>query len=243
MNFKDILIEWNPATEGIDDLSIAPVPAIKGIPNWYTSMSNKGDDTKTSPCMVDNQFSFNTTMRRCQPFYDAMTFGYVQLAWQDIFIQQDDQGKIEFAFPIDPPICKIRSTQNSKYPIGSSFNPVEFVWLPKYYPKVPKGYSCFITHPINRYDLPFVTLSGVTDSDDYIISDSDSNLPFYVRKGFTGIIPVGTPLWQVIPFKRESWMSKVNVFDSALFSRETNRIKRHLLNAYRKEHWKKKSFR
>lgn len=243
MRFKDLQIKWNPTEEGLATLNIAPIPAKQALPQWYVNMSNKGDETKSSPCIINGEFAFNTTLKRCQPFADALTFGYVQLAWQDIFIQQDEDNNIDFGFPVEPSICKIRESQNTNYPINPAFNPIEFSWMPKYYPELPNGYSCLITHPINRYDLPFITLSGVVDSDDYVISHSFANLPFYVRKGFTGIIPAGTPLWQIIPFKRDPWVSSVNLFDKDFYVTQTNRVKRHLLNAYRKEHWKKKSFK
>jgi len=30
---------------------------------------------------------------------------------------------------------------------------------------MPAGYSLLITHPFNRHDLPFVTLTGLVDAD------------------------------------------------------------------------------
>jgi hypothetical protein len=35
-------------------------------------------------------------------------------------------------------------------------------------------------------------------------------MPFFVVKGFTGIIPAGTPYAQMLPFKRENWESEVD---------------------------------
>lgn len=243
MNILNQPIKWNPTEDNLLPVVSPPIPASQALPTWYTNMSNKGDETKSSPCMVNGEFAFNTTLKRCQPFRDALSFGYVQLAWQDIFFQTDEDNSIDFGFPISPSICHLRETQNTSYPVNPMYNGIEFAWEPKWYPELPKGYSCLITHPLNRFDLPFVTLSGVIDADDYVISHSFANLPFYLVKGFTGVIPTGTPLWQIIPFKRDSWEGKPNAFDIKKYVKETSRVKRHLLNAYRKEHWKKKVYK
>ena len=36
-----------------------------------------------------------------------------------------------------------------------------------------------------------------------------TSYPFLIRKGFTRIIPAGTPYAQIIPFKRENWISEI----------------------------------
>jgi hypothetical protein len=35
------------------------------------------------------------------------------------------------------------------------------------------------------------------------------SMPFFLREGFSGVIPAGTPFAQIIPFKREDWTSEV----------------------------------
>ena len=34
-------------------------------------------------------------------------------------------------------------------------------------------------------------------------------MPFFVAKGFQGILPAGTPYAQMLPFKREHWNSEL----------------------------------
>ena len=41
--------------------------------------------------------------------------------------------------------------------------------------EMPAGYSLLITHPFNRHDLPFVTLTGLVDADSYC--DNFINFP------------------------------------------------------------------
>jgi len=80
-----------------------------------------------------------------------------------------------------------------------------YAWKSLFNIQTPKGYSILISHPHNRFDLPFTTLSGIVDSD---MTMARGNLPFFLKSGFEGIIPVGTPIYQVMPFKRENWQSE-----------------------------------
>ena len=49
-------------------------------------------------------------------------------------------------------------------------------------------------------------IPGVIDTDTY---PSDGFLSFFVPKNFKGIIKQGTPFIQVIPIKREKFVSKI----------------------------------
>ena len=84
--------------------------------------------------------------------------------------------------------------------------PYEFAWDLRVSYTLPKGYSAIITHPLNRHDLPFTTITGIIDSG--IVMAPHGNIPFYLKKNFTGIIPQGTPVAQIIPFLRENWNSE-----------------------------------
>jgi hypothetical protein len=71
--------------------------------------------------------------------------------------------------------------------------------------KTPPGYSCLITQPFHR-DLPFTILPGIVDTDTYPVP---INFPCVLSNiEFEGLIPAGTPLAQIIPFKRDSWISE-----------------------------------
>jgi len=79
---------------------------------------------------------------------------------------------------------------------------LHFAFEAPYSFQLPKGYSFLVTHPLNRFDLPFVTTSAIVDAD---ILFPAGQFPFFALKGFEGIIPRGTPIAQLIPFKREKW--------------------------------------
>ena len=63
----------------------------------------------------------------------------------------------------------------------------------------------FIDPPF-KDSLSIKAVSALIDTDKYI---SNGHLSFFVKSGFVGVIPQGTPLIQAIPFKRESWESEL----------------------------------
>ena len=72
--------------------------------------------------------------------------------------------------------------------------------------ELPPGYSLLVTHPINRHDLPFHTLTGLVDADRYV----DNFVHFPARwcdPDFNGVLPAGTPVAQCLPVKRDNWIS------------------------------------
>jgi hypothetical protein len=78
--------------------------------------------------------------------------------------------------------------------------------------ETPPGYSLLIMHPINRHDLPFVTLTGLVDADRY----RDNFIYFPARwrdPDFNGVLPKGTPVAQCLPLKRESWTARFETID------------------------------
>jgi hypothetical protein len=67
--------------------------------------------------------------------------------------------------------------------------------------QVPDGFSLLFTHPLNREDLPFRTLSGVVDCD--LFGDGYVHFPaLWVDPGFEGVLPRGTPVAQVFALPR-----------------------------------------
>ena len=125
-------------------------------------------------------------------------------------------------------------------PIDESFHKIEFTWERHWAVLLPKGYSGLVVHPLNRIDLPFYTLSGIVDFDMYNHSKI-GNLPFYLKKGFTGIIPKGTPMYQIIPIKRNDWIAKEEKFD-AIESYKKYKVRASILHSYKKLFWQKKGF-
>jgi|LakMenEpi03Aug12_release.lakeMendotaPanAssembly.Ray.scaffolds.fasta_scaffold168157_3 hypothetical protein len=208
------------------------VPAKTLVPNWY----------KTTPQHWDakvNFFNLNQTVKLCVPFLDGLTSGYVITTAGDLVVEK--QGlSYNFTWGLnDVPIMEVRDMRvmgNMPYPVG--FVNESYAWKSNTSLKIPDGYSALFTHPLNRYDLPFLTTSGVVDS----LSMTDGNMPFFLQEGFSGVIPQGTPIAQVIPFKRENWVSELSpgLYNEAVLNEASSSLV--VKNWYKFNIWKKKSY-
>jgi len=114
-------------------------------------------------------------------------------------------------------------------------------WLFDWKIETPPGYSCLYTHPINRHDLPFRTFSGVVDTDTF---PDAVHFPFSILnfEGDRKIIPMGTPICQVFPFKRDEWQSEVLPLEPYLKEKATFSILKVIGRSYKRQFWHKKTY-
>ena len=211
----------------------APTPAKLKVPDWW----------KDSERFFDGKMSLKGTegnhgVKLCMPFLDAMTIGYTANLWVDVLVEQTYLGpKIGWRVGPDPIVQ--RDTLNKTIPIPAGHYKTHYAWRDIMFTQTPPGYSSLITHPLNRHDLPFMTLSGVVDTD---MTMARGTLPFFLKEGFEGIIPAGTPMFQIIPFKREDW--KIEEDDSLEEVGLENEFltKKSLFGWYKKNKWSKKNY-
>jgi hypothetical protein len=215
-------IKFIPGTKEIEEVISFPESSKKFIPNWYKNISKKQD--------IIN-------VKNCIPFLDAMTHGYIQKTWTDIEITNENKS-LNIFFNHKVKILNYR--EKFDMPIKDEFYNIEFIWQRPWSIVLPEGYSGLVTHPINRIDLPFYTLSGIVDFDKSIHAKI-GNIPFYIKKGFTGIIPSGTPMFQIIPIKRENWYSENQKYDNKFWQSKKNE-RWQINDFYKKKIWQKKSF-
>jgi hypothetical protein len=175
-------------------------PSKSHIPEWY----------KKIPKYIDNELftvenGFQTTVKACMPFLDSLTVGYMLTLPYDLYIKNNN-GAPYVAWKVgttDTPNSRIRPANNNIVPFGHY--PTEYTWGLCVSIKIPKGYSILFTHPLNRHDLPFTTLSGIIDGG--MIIPSHGSIPFYIKNNYEGMIEQGTPIAQIIPFRQENWKS------------------------------------
>ena len=223
--------------ENISHMVDGPEPAAKNTPNWYKNIPRFLGDGK--PEIKDGEVS-NNSVKACVPFYDALTFGYIQKTWCDIYIDINDDLSFEYQYARSPKIISHRDS--SSIYTGNNFYPIEFLWQVYWTPKVPPGWSVMFSHPINRLDLPFYSLSGIVDSDSFH-HIFPGNYPFYIKKGFSGIIPAGTPMYQLTPIKRESWNSESVLLNDKQIDKMRSKVKSNFFSSYKRFFHKKKSFK
>lgn len=235
------VVKFNPVSELAEFTVPAPKPSRLYFPDWYKNMP--AFETATPEIKSNNEA--NKTLKMCLPFADSLGSGYIQESWQDIYVKahktKDGGVSVEYNFPTTPAIMGHREKQNIE--IEKHFYPIEFTLHPQWMPELPRGWSMLYTSPLNRNDLPFYFLSGIIDNDGLTQIAENSNFPFYIKNGFEGIIPKGTPLYQMIPIKRESWESQNNQYSEKKQNFVMKNIAQKFWSGYRNSYWNKKSYR
>jgi hypothetical protein len=237
MNFfkKQVNIEYEPVFK-IKEFN--PFIAIKSlVPDWY----------KKIPLLMNgsskNVIPLKHTVKACTPFLDATTFGYSLVTISDIAVEQRLKGPyLSWTEPADTSL-KVVTTRDpgaiSKELIPNGFSEIEFVWLTNVAIKVPKGYGMLFTHPLNREDFPFRTLSAFIDGG---FPMQPGKIPFFIRNNFEGIIPKGTPFVQILPFKVDKWNSRLSttLLEESVKNEKVNHL--YAQPRYKSFFWNKKQF-
>ena len=231
-----MLIEFLPSDKKVSDSVARPESAKSNMPQWYKDLPAAG--TKSCP-VISNEGDIIRGLKSCTPFVDALTSGYIQKTWCDIHIEFKD-GHFNYKCGQEPIIMEHRDKVNVS--ISDRYYPIEFAWLTPWIPRTPKGYSILCTHPHNRLDLPFTTLTGIIDSDEFY-HVGFGKFPFYIEKDFVGTIPAGTPMFQMTPFRRDNWESKEIKFEEKNQSKLEYTYFREFYNVYKNKFWKKKFYR
>lgn len=178
-----------------------PVPAALGLPDWLKAMPQQAFNAVNA--------RDTDTVKRCPPFVDAMTSGFLLPLICDLRVENG-----EFTWDNDlPPGGDLNFVRS---PLG--FHDVSQVtgtplfnadrFMVKFHNlwtiEAPEGHALLFTHPSNRFDLPFTTLTGLVDSDRY--HDNWIHFPAYWHDmSFSGVLPKGTPIAQCFAVKRDKW--------------------------------------
>lgn len=186
-----------------------PVPAARALPDWVRTMPTRA----LSDTLGGEEVR---TVKQCPPFVDALTLGVMIPLASDLTLAGG-----EMSWDWDPPV--LDDAAITRAPVGLHV-PEQATGVP-YHPgdhmvikfinfwtlSVDPGWSLLFTHPMNRPDLPFLTLSGVVDCD--LFRDGYVHFPALLDPGFEGMIPAGTPVAQVIPVQKGTDLA-VGVMDA-----------------------------
>jgi hypothetical protein len=218
-----------------------PKPATNSVPKWYKEQ--KLFSNGTNDYMKGKSARSEGTYKLCVPLVDAITAGYMFTTTADIVVTNiSDSGYTPFIeWQIEwTPVDLQKELSLGNFPIPENHNPTPFRWHSEWQVVTPKGYSLWITHPANRYDLPFTTLTGFVDTD---VHPNKILFPFFIKDGFEGIIPEGTPIAQAIPIKRDSWLSERQSFDLDSEFYNKNIMKINFVRSYKNKFWSKKEYK
>lgn len=224
------------------------------MPDWYKDapifVKNKNNITPGK--VIENQGisgrQSDFTIKKCMPVFDTLSAGYILKIPDDIKIYQskiheaDEESKTHFTWTELGAVAAHDIEQVEGYPHSK----VHTLGLPKFINpwviKTPPGYSCLFITPMHR-GLPFTIMPGIVDTDTF---EHPINFPFEMnQKGFEGVLKAGTPMAQVIPFKRDEFALEVYTSDAEYkekYPRSTVNTK-EFKESYKKEFWHKKIFR
>jgi hypothetical protein len=145
------------------------------------------------------------TVKQCPPFVDAMTHGFTMPLMGDLRIEN---GQFEWDEPALEAIGSghgVLGVHWSDQAAGTPFlEPGRFIikFMNYWTIELEDGWSLLVTHPLNRPDLPFRTISGLVNCDRYV--DSYVHFPaVWTDDRFTGVLAKGTPVAQCVPVRRE----------------------------------------
>lgn len=241
---ETLKISFTPSNLEIENVLVPPRPASTNIPEWYKSLAKHGTSNSEKhlyPVNFIGADGAQVATKQCPPFLDAMTAGYHYILEDDLHVEIDDEtGKPILWWETDNMMLDHRPT--NEIPIPEGCHPIHYGFKMSWYYETPPGYSVLITHPMNRYDLPFLVQSGIVESD---IWGLPVFIAFFLKKGFRGVLPKGTPLFQIIPFKRDNWEMEIDnsreAWERHDFAAEKRRTKMH--GYYKWYAWRKKIFR
>jgi hypothetical protein len=223
------VIEFVEAKVGYSKIFDAPVLASATIPKWYKDQNlNIGDKM-----VLDSTGTTPRTIKACMPVFDLITAGYVIKCPGDILFQTDENNAPVTSWSIDG-ISLVQShskNQFDKFSVPEGYHPdVALKFINPWIVRTPPGYSTLFMTPVMRDELPFYCVPAIVDTDKH---PSPVNFPFFIKKGFEGIVGYDTPMIQMIPFRREEWSHKISEADEFLEHVVWQNAKRKIQNRYK----------
>jgi len=237
------IIKFTPTGSNFNNEYQEPKPAIDLIPSWYKKLSRFGGSNNTidlNPVNDRGTDGSAASTKLCMPFFDAATSGYMYLLDFDVEVSIDEDGFPTLFWDGNHMVLDKRLMIDVAVPY--QHHPLHFGWKTNWYTQVPSGYSILITHPMNRHDLPFTTLSGIVDADQWF---TPVFISFFLKRNFVGTIKKGTPLFQMIPIKRETWDMQIDDTDQSRYmnSVEEERRRTAIYGYYKDNTWEKKKYK
>jgi hypothetical protein len=211
-----------------------PKPASRLVPDWYKNMDSY--ISKEKKPMGDATTS--ATIKRCIPVLDAITAGYIIESPADVWVSRKEEGQwfewSDFGLISFHPI-----EQAPEHPARKPFPYPK--WTNPWSIKTPKGYSTLFVQPFHRESI-FTILPGIVDTDIYT---PPVNFPFVINAPtLEGLIPKGTPIAQVIPFKRDSWNMEIgNKDDFNSQNKISKKLQSKFFDRYKTMFWTRKEYK
>lgn len=197
-----ITARCHPALEG---LLPKPAPAAERLPDWLRAMPSEVESQTLGGAAL-------RTLKHCPPLIDAFSLGILMPLACDLHVARGEAGPLlswEWDFPALPDQLMSRGPIGAHAPEQGQGSPLPLSgrlalkFMSFWTLETPEGWSILFTHPLNRPELPFLTLAGVVDCDRF--ADGLVHFPaLWTDPNFEGVLPAGTPVAQAIPIPRRA---------------------------------------
>ena len=233
----------------------SPKPADKFIPDWYKDLESYMGGTK----QPDGNGLTSTTAKKCMPIFDTIASGYILTTYVDVWVKQIPKIPEDFVVDENTDMSQFKTQPHYEWPTLEplNFHNIEQApdhpmrgdhdicfpkWMNPWSIKTPPGYSVLFIQPLHR-ESPFTILPGIVDTDTY---HAPVNFPFVLNQAntFKGLIPAGTPMAQVIPFKRDSWEMQLGTQEDVIEqARTTLKLRAKFFDSYKTQYRQIKEYK
>jgi hypothetical protein len=170
-----------------------PVAARGELPDWFRQLPGTDHDHLSAT-------NDGLTVKRCMPFLDALSTGWIIPLAATIRLEVSDDGKhVEAGWEFDRTMV---SNHSAFQVAGNPYEPRPPMKIHNYWTvRTPPGWSSLFVPALNRPNRVIDVLSGVVDTDNF---PTPVNFPFVVTApDGVHVLTKGTPLIQVIAFRRD----------------------------------------
>ena len=186
-----------------------PVLAKKVVPDWWKTM-------KVQENIRGNK---TQTIRSCPAMDDWLKTGWLICAKRDMEVTVSEHGNHAVT-------DKTNRDHSPTHPAGQAGH--HFTYLSKedsptmgafkmkapWNIITPPGYSCLYLDPFLFQNKYFATWQGMIDTDAFNVNMDNSQIIFYPKTNKNFTIKEGTPLVQIIPYRRENWKASYITYDT-----------------------------
>lgn len=223
---KDKIIKFSAQTKHVFEVREKPIPANSIVPQWWKDIPHYSEGRTK----LELDPASTVTVKRCLSAYDAIASGYIVTLWSDVQVRYDPVFGHELKWQPTPHVFTTwPKSQSIGYEIPEGFDDQVFKYHHGWRIETPKEYSSLIIHPVGYQNLPFRAIPGIVDTD---ILLTDINTPFVFKKGWEGILEKGTPMFQIIPVKRDNWSSDFSLQEEDEFYLNQEKLKTRIVSAY-----------
>jgi len=225
------------------EVQLKPYPAVKQLPQWFLNSKPYADIPgwpNDGKLHLRNREA-NITFKKCIPLLDSLSAGYIIPLWADVMVEQDNNIPLLY-WKTHAQIFEIHGPSSREIPAPAGYDQVVYKYLNCWIPQTPKGYSCLIVSPLGHKDLVFEAVPAIVDTDR---STLELVFPMWVKTGFEGIVEKGTPMVQIIPFKRDDWTSTFDYYENGEYYNviEAKNFNGTMVGHYLKNYHSKKKFK